>query len=405
MLRGFSPPMELRPVPKTYTKDGHRAISPEATLRRVEPLLTTAGITRVADITDLDRIGVPVFSSIRPGAKEGAISIYNGKGASREQARVSAIMEAMERYSAEPYDIKVRRDLMENMLAAENAVDPRSLILPQMINVHVNYHPIAWVKGYDLIEGEEIWVPAGAVYHPYESNKDLQLFRSNTNGLASGNNLEEAILHAMCEVIERDAWSICEAKKRPRREILVGTDCPVVSDLLDKFSRQGVEVHLKDLTSDVGVPTIAAAADDVRMKDPALLNLGVGTHLSPRVAAIRALTEVAQSRCTQIHGAREDTTKADLNRTLGYERMKRMNSMYFAPSEGIGISDFPEFDTQDLLEDIEVVLDHLVDRGFEKVIVVELTRPELGIPVVRVIIPGMEIYAMDMDRLGPRLMA
>jgi len=397
--------MELHPAPKTYTKDGHRAISPEATLKRVEPLLATAGVTRVADITDLDRIGIPVFSSIRPGAKEGAISIYNGKGASREQAKVSAIMEAMERYSAEPRNEKLRTDMMEDLLSSENAVDPRSLILPQMVNMHVHYHPIAWVKGYDLIEGEDIWVPAVAVYHPYESKRDLQLFRSNTNGLASGNNLEESVLHAMCEVIERDAWSICEARRKPRGEIVVEDDCPVVSDLLDRFAKQGVEVHLKDLTSDVGIPTIAAAADDVRLKDPALLNLGVGTHLSPRVAAIRALTEVAQSRCTQIHGAREDTTKADLNRTLGYERMKRMNSMYFSPSDGISMSDFPEFDTKDLLEDIEVVLDHLVGLGFEKVIVVELTRPELEVPVVRVIIPGMEIYAMDMDRLGPRLVA
>jgi len=397
--------MELRPAPKTYTKDGHRAVDPTTTLKRVEPLLSKAGITRVADITDLDRIGIPVFSSIRPGAKEGAISIYNGKGASREQARVSAIMEGMERYSAEPQDEKVRRDLTENMLSSENAVDPRTLILPQMINVHIHYHPVAWIKGYDLIEGEDIWVPAAAVFHPYESKKDLQLFRSNTNGLASGNNMEEAVLHAMCEVIERDAWSICESKRRPKGEIVVEDDCPVVSELLEKFRSQGVEVHLKDLTSDVGIPTIAAAADDVRMKDPALLNLGVGTHLSPRVAAIRALTEVAQSRCTQIHGAREDTTKADLNRAVGYERMKRMNSMYFAPSDEVRMSEFPEYDTKDILEDIEVVFDHLLERGFEKVIAVELTRPELGVPVVRMIIPGMEIYAMDMDRMGPRLVA
>ncbi|MCG7840878.1 MAG: YcaO-related McrA-glycine thioamidation protein [Methanomassiliicoccales archaeon] len=395
--------MELRPAPKTYTKDGHRAVDPLTTLKRVEPLLSKAGITRVADITDLDRIGIPVFSSIRPMAKEGAISIYNGKGASREQARVSAIMEGMERYSAEPRDERLRRDMMDNMLASENAVDPRTLILPQMINVHVNYHPIAWVKGYDLIEGEEIWVPAVAVYHPYDSKKDLQLFRSNTNGLASGNNLEEAILHGLCEVIERDAWSISEARKGSRGEIVVEEDCPVVSELLNKFRSQGVEVHLKDLTSDVGIPTIAAAADDVRMKDPALLNLGVGAHLSPRVAAIRALTEVAQSRCTQIHGAREDTTKADLNREVGYERMKRLNAMYFTSSSEVHMEDFSEFDTKDILEDIEVVLDHLLDRGFEKVIAVELTRPELGIPVVRMIIPGMEIFAMDMDRIGPRL--
>jgi len=395
--------MELRPVPKTYTKDGHRAIGPKATLRRVEPLLPKAGITRVADITDLDRIGIPVFSSIRPGAKEGAISIYNGKGASREQAKVSAIMEAMERYSAEYHDDKLRRELMDDMLSSENAVDPRALILPQMINVHVHYHPIAWIKGFDLMEGEEIWVPAAAVFHPYQAQSDLQLFRSNTNGLASGNTIEEAVLHGICEVIERDAWSICEARRRPLNDIQVEEGCPVVSELLEKFHAQGVDVHLKDLTSDVGVPTIAAAADDVRLKDPALLNLGVGTHLSPRVAAIRALTEVAQSRCTQIHGAREDTVKADLNRTVGYERMKRLNAMYFSPSTEVPLSSFPERDTKDLLEDIEVVLERLDSLGFERVIAVDLTRPELGIPVVRMVIPGMEIYAMDMDRTGPRL--
>jgi ribosomal protein S12 methylthiotransferase accessory factor len=141
----------------------------------------------------------------------------------------------------------------------------------------------------------------------------------------------------------------------------------------------------------------------VRLKDPALLNLGVGTHLSPRVAAIRALTEVAQSRCTQIHGAREDTVKADLNRTVGYERMKRLNAMYFSPSTEVPLSSFPERDTKDLLEDIEVVLERLDSLGFERVIAVDLTRPELGIPVVRMVIPGMEIYAMDMDRTGPRL--
>ncbi|MBN1109994.1 MAG: YcaO-related McrA-glycine thioamidation protein [Methanomassiliicoccales archaeon] len=395
--------MELRPAPKTYTKDGHRAVDPSTTLRRVEPLLPNAGITRVADITDLDRIGIPVFSSIRPGAMEGAISIYNGKGASREQAKVSAIMEGFERYSAEPRDERLRHDLMENMLSSENAVDPRTLILPQMMNMYVHYHPIAWVKGFDLMEGEDIWVPAVAVYHPYKSKSDLQLFRSNTNGLASGNNLEEAVLHAMCEVVERDAWSISEARRSPRKDVVVEKDCLVVGELLEKFRSQGVEVHLKDLTSDVGIPTIAAAADDVRMKDPALLNLGVGTHLSARVAAIRALTEVAQSRCTQIHGAREDTTKADLNRTLGYDRMKRLNSMYFSSSEKVSMSDFPEYDTQDLLEDIETVLGHIDSHGFDRVIAVEITRPELGIPVVRVVIPGMEICSMDMDRIGPRL--
>jgi ribosomal protein S12 methylthiotransferase accessory factor len=82
--------------------------------------------------------------------------------------------------------------------------------------------------------------------------------------------------------------------------------------LLDKFAAAEVDVYLRDITSDIGVATCAAAADDVKLRDPTLLTTGMGTHTSAGVAVLRALTEVAQSRLTQIHGAREDTTIADL---------------------------------------------------------------------------------------------
>lgn len=78
-----------------------------------------------------------------------------------------------------------------------------------------------------------------------------------------------------------------------------------------------------DLTADIAIPTIAATADDTILKDPALLTLGIGTHLNPEIAVMRALTEVAQSRATQIHGTREDTSRAVLMRKAGYERMKK----------------------------------------------------------------------------------
>ena len=80
--------------------EGYRTDEPEKTLARIEPLTKKAGISRIADITGLDRIGIPVFSSIRPSAETGAISIYNGKGLTPTQARISAIMEGIERYSA-----------------------------------------------------------------------------------------------------------------------------------------------------------------------------------------------------------------------------------------------------------------------------------------------------------------
>ncbi|HUL38882.1 MAG TPA: YcaO-like family protein, partial [Methanomassiliicoccales archaeon] len=275
--------MQLGHALKTYTADGQRTVDPATTLRRVEPLCKVAGITRVADITGLDRIGIPVFSSIRPNAESGAITVYNGKGASVEQAKVSAIMEGLERYSGEVRGDSILRKSVDEALSSENAVDPRALILPPRTASLVMQHNVGWVKGFDLMEKEDILVPASAVFHPYSSRLDLALFRTNTNGLASGNTMEEAVVHALCEVVERDAWSICEAKRTVVADIQAPEGDPLIHSMLGRFTSQGVEVHLKDLTSDVGLPTFAAAADDVRLQDPALLCLGMGTHLSPRI--------------------------------------------------------------------------------------------------------------------------
>jgi thioglycine synthase len=396
--------MELGHALKTYTADGQRTVDPLTTLRRIEPLCKVAGITRVADITGLDRVGIPVFSSIRPDAHSGAITVYNGKGASTEQAKVSAIMEALERYSGEVRGDRIVRKTVEDALTSENAVDPRSLILPQRTASVVMQRNLGWVKGFELMEKEEVLVPASAVFHPYTSRLDLPLFRTNTNGLASGNTMEEAVVHALCEVVERDAWSICEAKRRPVADIEPPADDQLIQSMLRKFVSQGIEVHLKDLTSDLGLPTFAAAADDVRLQDPALLCLGMGTHLSPRITVIRALTEVAQSRLTQIHGAREDTTRGGPARQLGYDRMKRLNSMWFGPAERKeGLASIKGYDAPDLYDDLMFVLERLRAKGFKRAVAVDLTRKELGVPVVRVIVPGMEVHAMDEERAGRRL--
>lgn len=396
--------MKLGSAPKVWTEDGHRTVDPATTYKRIEPLCKKAGITRVADITGLDRVGIPVFSSIRPDAKSGAITVYNGKGASVTQAKVSAIMEALERYSGEWREDALVRWTVEEARSCDNALDPISLILPQRTAIHIMSQPLAWVKGVDLIENEEIWVPASAAFHPYSSPKDLALFRTNTNGLASGNTMEEAVVHGLCELIERDAWSICESRHRVVGDIIPSKDDRMIQQMLEKFSSNGIEVRLKDLTSDVGLPTFAAAADDVRLQDPALLSLGMGTHLNPRITVIRALTEVAQSRLTQIHGAREDTVRGKATRQIGYERVKRMNQMWFSESQKTtALTDYQSFDTADLFDDLQVVLECLIRRGFKHVIAVDLTRKELGIPVVKMIVPGLEVFAMDEERSGARL--
>jgi ribosomal protein S12 methylthiotransferase accessory factor len=215
--------------------------------------------------------------------------------------------------------------------------------------------------------------------------------------------MEEAILHSVLELVERDAWSICEYREKANADIIAeeGSQC---AGLIKKFNDSGVEVYLKDLTSDIGIPTIGAAADDVRTKDPELLTIGVGTHLNPEIAAVRALTEVAQSRTTHKHGSKINAKLQRISQEMGYEKIKNMNRVWYSGSGStIRLSEMKRLDTPYVLDDIELVFDNLIRCGFDKVIAVDLTRPETMVPSVRMIIPGLEVSTMDPEREGPRL--
>lgn len=395
--------MELKSCKKRYMKDTHRAIPPEETLEIVKEKLDICGITRIADITDLDRLGIPVFSAVRPDASRGSVSIYNGKGVSKTEAEVSAIMEGIERYSSEVHE-EIIFDSSESELNGKlNYLSPYELALPAQ-EMYNEYIKIGWVKGYDLIRKEDIYVPANSVFHPYPLKRDYPLFRTNTNGLASGNTLEEAIFHGLCEVIERDAWSLVEMKRTFPKDLVIEINDPLLEDFLNRFKENEVEIVFKDITSDdIKVPTILAAIDDLRLKDPTLMVMGMGTHIDPKVALYRAITEAAQSRLTQIHGAREDTQKAEMKRRIGYERIRKLN-WYYLNKFGVETktSDFTAKASDDILEDINTLLDILTKNGINRAIVIDLTRSEIGIPVVRVLVPQLEQYGIDNSRIGSR---
>ncbi|WP_458455281.1 YcaO-related McrA-glycine thioamidation protein [Methanobrevibacter sp.] len=393
----------------TYFKGTHRVIAPKQTIENNEDKLKIAGITRIADITDLDRIGLPIYTAIRPTAEEGAVSIYGGKGISKDHAKASAMMEGFERYSAE------KQDSDETIIATVNEIsdfgnyiDPVSLNLPKIFErKDISDLSLEWTLSKDIVSGEEYYIPTNAIYHPYIHENNVEsLFKSNTNGLASGNILEEAILHGMLEVIERDAWSIFELTHKNYAQIdLDSIQSKVVNDIIERFESQGIKIKLMDFTADVKIPTIAASADDTVTKDAGLLTLGMGSHLDPEVAILRALTEVAQSRATQINGAREDTVRADFAREAGYERMKRINKYYFREEdEKINLSDIENKSTSSIAKDIEIVKNELLANDIDKILYVDLTRPELDVSVVRVIIPEMELYALDPNRAGYRFL-
>jgi ribosomal protein S12 methylthiotransferase accessory factor len=402
--------IEIDPTVK-YKEGAQRVLGPDETLRIVSGILDTIGVTRIADITDPDRIGIPIFSAIRPSAATGAISIYSGKGSDETQARISAIMESVERCCAEQSHISM--DLIdedthpsivntfEKLSVKVNTIHPMDLLPaePMMKNTRLE-----WVVGHDLITGENILVPSNAVYHPYTpSAGSTQLFRSNTNGLASGNTMEEAILHGLMEVIERDALSIAEFNKNPGREIILSPQDGVVYQLMEKFNDANITAKLWLLKHDTDLYTAVCALDDPVLKDAALLVMGAGSHLRPEIAVSRALTEAAQSRVVQIHGAREDTDRESMVRTFGYDTMKRLNKYWYEDSEDkVRLSDLEDKSADTPAKNIETIITML--KGIVPyAVIIDLSRSNVKMPVIRAVLPTFELYTLDRDRRGKRM--
>jgi putative methanogenesis marker protein 1 len=392
-----------------YLEGTQRVFDPETTLAKTTKLLPKIGVTRIANITDLDRVGIPVFSAIRPSAAAGAISIYSGKGATETNARISAIMESFERCLAEQPEVSINLSgvklntetvtgTYESLCESYPTLYPDALLLPQPIS---EFTSLEWVKGEDILNDVEVFVPANAVFHPYDPKSGNKLMRSNTNGLASGNTIEEAILHGLLEVIERDSLSIAEYTRNPGKEIELTEKDGLNFKLKRKMEEAGINVKVWLLDSDIDIPTVVTALDDLILKDPALLVMGAGSHLSPEIAVTRALTEAAQSRVVQIHGAREDTDREQVVRTFGYDHMKRMNSYWYEDLEKVHMDELEDNSNNTPAANIRTVLEKL-DGIADGAIIANLSRG-VDIPVIRAIIPMFELYTLDRERKGDRI--
>ncbi|MCX7635686.1 MAG: YcaO-like family protein, partial [Syntrophales bacterium] len=249
---------ELQPCPKVYIRDTHRSRMPEETLHFAEMTKNTIDLQDFCNISGVDRIGLPVYvcRRVRP---DGSITYHTGKGLSDTQARVSLIMEAVERFCSE-YRQEDRTRLVWGSfgeLSKERPVlDPYELILPSFTE-YTPEKPFFWIEGYDLFSREGILVPACSVYHPFHEDERLMM-STNTNGIASGNSMEEAVFHGLLEVIERDAWSIVKYSRLQRENIAV--ESTVENDflltVLSLYERAEVEITLFNYTSDLGIPVI-----------------------------------------------------------------------------------------------------------------------------------------------------
>jgi thioglycine synthase len=422
---------------KKWTSKGTSRIQPvEATLEKVNPMINEIGISRIANITDMDRLKIPNYSSVLPGTED-YIWVYGGKGPTKNHAKASAIMESIERFSAlqRNYTFKVIQGSYEELSKSYNILTYDEVIEPLSFTLD-NKMIMDYCMGYDLLNEKDILVPAPLVifrYMPKPPSVNPYAFY-HTNGLASGNVVEEAICHALCEVIERDSTSISEFVSSAFQYHILRTiensfiqngiklntieskkfiddngiypdvdltniDSEQIKYLLKRFENCQITINIKNITSDLGIPTFIASSVEWINHDYGYLVEGHGAHPDSRIALIRAITEVSQSRAANIQGSRDDLRKMKYD----FEDSDDKRSWQFMKStKNIKFSDIESFYNEDILDDIKLILAKLKKKGLNKSIIVNLTNPKLNIPVVRALVPGLETFKVNKSIVGNR---
>lgn len=374
----------------TRLRDGtHRAASLAATWKRFAPAARRAGITRIADLTGLDTLGIPVFAAIRPMGR--SLSTQQGKGLTPEAARISALMESLETYTAEQARATVRGSYRA-LAKKRRVVDVRKLPRPRG-RLHLDA-AWSWVEGWDLVREEPVLVPLECVTLDTTFTRP-PVFDISSNGLASGNVLVEAIVHGLCEVLERDAEGAWRRSGSDRRLVLDTIPDGACRALIERITRTGARVFVWDLGGVIPAIGCAIVEDPNEIAwRPLGCYQGFGAHLVPEVAIARALTEAAQTRLTYIAGGRDDFFPFDYERATDPELLAEMWERLAAPcDEPVDFAELPRHETRGLGDDLEL----LVRLAGDSVIAVDLTMKGLGVPVAKVIVPGR---ATDVEALG-----
>ena len=380
------------PVPKTYRFGTHRTVAPADTLARLRPLLGRMGITRIANLTGLDRTGIPVVMACRPNSRSLAVS--QGKGPDLAAAKASAVMEAVETFHAEAITSPLKLGSHRELTRSHPLVDVRALPAAAG-SPYDEDQPLLWIEGRDLFSGAPFWVPYEVVHTDYTLSfgPASGYFPANTNGLASGNHLLEAVSHGIYEVVERDATTLWKRGSEDRKRAGV-LDLDTVDDaacraVLARFERADVAVKVWDTTSDVGIASfyclVVGRGDDAA--DP---EFGGGCHPTRGVALLRALTEAAQARTTYIAGSRDDLGPEEYTAATRGRRLRTCRTLMDTHAPARDFHDVPTWEADGFAEDVSRSLDRLAATGVQQVLVVDLTNPDLGVPVVRVVIPGLE---------------
>jgi ribosomal protein S12 methylthiotransferase accessory factor len=336
-----------------------------------------------------------------------------GTALTEEVALAKAIGESVERYCADLGDSRDVLNASFNSLGADAATDPARFAL---------YHPrqysqrgfpfvppdartvIGWVEGYSLTRDVPTLVPAGLVHLSYPWRRDECFDMGPVSGYACGNTLEEAVLSAICEVIERDAFMVSWYNRLPVPAFeLRAAQSDALRETLDRYHATPARLHCTNITSDVGIPVACAVMVSRQPGWPAAV-VATAAHLDPEQAIVRALHELAanhlyiRSYFENPHGRRpqsphEVVTPEDHGLFYCAPAQLPLLDLLVQPRWSVRPSDIiPCALSDDVKANVEYCLERLAALDLE-VIVVDLTTPDvdsLGLKVVKVLIPGTQ---------------
>lgn len=385
-------------VAEERVNDGDRGDRRSLTdiMAELEPNLSSFGITRVGDLTGLDVIGIPVFFACRPNSW--SLSVSQGKSVHGDQARFGAIMESMEQSLAErSVDLIAYRaskgDMVRRGLRCLGEIGLlRSA--PRGIDPSRKY---CWMPGVSLKDGGDVYAPYELVGLDLRTNSewDHATFRMSSVGLAAGPSLCEAVLHATLELIEHDATTLVDLFG-----MAAGASRPLahrfgLHDELDhavlQVEKAGLTCSFAEVPGRVGMPTIAAFINpEPRMTHQSITRTfgGFACRLTPEDAALAALLEAAQSRVTQIAGARDDIFARDYDQKDWHLKSLPKAEVFLdgLAKHSIGKSASP-------LKKLRHALDKASQVGIKDAYVFPLGCAAAGIRGVRILMPEMQTAA------------
>lgn len=411
---------------KSFTNDGgHRSIPPEKTFKRFEhcisPITGIIGDFRRTSTWEDENglapsyISTHNFISVNQDLDSLRASLRGhsaGKGKSNIQAKVSALCETIEHYSGRFQGDEARiRSKLKNLTNAIhpndcmlfsqqqlekreqwNATGSRLTWVPEPFDAEIE---IEWSPVWSLTDNEPRYIPTAYCYYGYAQQYNVQFTRADSNGCAAGNTKEEAILQGFMELVERDCVALWwyNRLKKPAVD-LSSFDDPYIQELTEYYKSLNRNLWVLDITSDLNIPAFAAISCKNDCKSEYII-LGFGAHFDPQIAILRALTELNQSLPT-VKMVENGRTYCKDNYELyqWWNTATIKNEPYLTCDETV-ISkvqaDYHRYNSDDLYTDIVNCVKIAEAKGLETLII-DQTRPDTGLDVVKVIVPGLRHF-------------